>query len=163
MAPRRWLGRGAVGLWALTLVTSGVPTYGAWPAPGGVSQSAVGLALSWVAGRWGEAPPHRREPAAPRGNTPEGTIFADWVVATDPEHRYLLDAFVRDDRVLGVIVHPQLTREQVQQMLTSLLSAMQRTFPDRPLEVLAYDRSGAQLARLRWDPHTRQARTVWRR
>jgi len=163
MARRRWLGRGAVGLWALSLVTSGVPTLGAWPAPGGVGQSAVGLTLSWVAGRWGEVPPHRREPAAPRGNTPEGAIFADWVVATDPEHRSLLDAFVRDDRVLGVIVHPQLTREQVQQMLTSLLSAMQRTFPDRPLEVLAYDRSGDQLARLQWDPHTRQARTVWRR
>jgi hypothetical protein len=99
----------------------------------------------------------------PRGNTPEGAVLADWVVSTDPEHRHLLDAFVRDERVLGVIVHPQRTRGQVQQMLTSLLSAMQRTFPDRPLEVLAYYRSGDQLARLEWDPHTRQARTVWRR
>jgi hypothetical protein len=152
MARRRWLGCGAVGLWALSLVTSGVPTLG-----------AGGPALSWVAERWGEAAPQRRESAAPRGNTPEGAIFADWVVATDLEHRYLLDAFVRDDRVLGVIVHPQLTRGQVQQMLTSLLSAMRRTFPDRPLEVLAYYRSGDQLARLQWDPHTRQAKTVWRR
>jgi hypothetical protein len=33
-------------------------------------------------------------------------MFADWVVSTDPERCYLLDAFVRDDRVLGVIVHP---------------------------------------------------------
>jgi hypothetical protein len=162
MAPRQWLGRGAVGLWALSLATGGVPTLGAWPAPGGVGQRAVGPTLSSTAGRWGEAPPHRRE-EAPRGNTPEGAVFADWVVATDPEHRYLLDAFVRDDRVLGVIVHPQLTRGQVQQMLTSLLSAMQRTFPARPLEVLAYYRSGDQLARLQWDPHTRQAKTVWRR
>jgi hypothetical protein len=144
-------------------VTSGVPTLGAWPAPGGVGQSAVGVTRSWIAGRWGEAAPQRRASEAPRGNTPEGAIFADWVVATDPEHRSLLDAFVRDDRVLGVIVHLQLTRGQVQQMLTSLLSAMQRTFPDRPLEVLAYYRSGDQLARLQWDPHTRQAKTVWRR
>jgi hypothetical protein len=82
------------------------------------------------------------------------------VVATDPERRSLLDTFVRDDRGLGVIVHPQRTRGEVQQMLTSLLSAMQRAFPDRPLEVLAYDRSGDQLARLEWDPHTQQARTV---
>jgi hypothetical protein len=163
MVPRRWLSRGAVGLWALSLVTNGVPTLGAWPAPGGVGQRAVDPAQSWVAGRWSEAPPHRREAEAPRGNTPEGAIFADWVVATDPERRYLLDAFVRDDQVLGVIVHPQLTRAQVRQMLTSLLSAMQRTFPDRPLEVLAYYRSGDQLARLQWDPHTRQAKTVWRR
>jgi hypothetical protein len=35
------------------------------------------------------------------------------VVSTDPEHRYLFDAFVRDNRVLGVIVNPQLTRGQV--------------------------------------------------
>jgi hypothetical protein len=163
MARRRWLGRGAVGLWALSVVTSGVPTLGAWPAPGGVGQRAVGPTRFWIAGRWGVAPPHRRESEAPRGNTPEGAIFADWVVATDPEHRLLLDAFVRDDRVLGVIVHPQRTRGQVQQLLTSLLRAMQRTFPDRPLEVIAYYRSGDQLARLPWDPHTRQAKTVWRR
>ena len=90
-------------------------------------------------------------------------MFADWVVSTDPEHRSLLDALGRDDQVLGVIVHPQRTRGQVQQMLTSLLSAMQRTFPDRSLEVIAYYRSGDQLARLQWDPHTQQAKTVWRR
>jgi hypothetical protein len=47
-------------------------------------------------------------------------------------------------------------------MLTSLLSGMQRTFPDQPLEVIAYDRNGDQLARLTWDPQTRQAHTVWR-
>jgi hypothetical protein len=163
MARRSWLGRGAVGLWALSLVTSGVPTLGAWPTPGGVGQRAVGPTRSWIAGRGREAAPHRRESEASRGNTPEGAIFADWVVATDPEHRSLLDAFVRDERVLGVIVHPQRTREQVQQMLTSLLRAMPRTFPDRSLEVIAYYRSGDQLARLPWDPHMQQARTVWRR
>jgi hypothetical protein len=153
----------AVLLWALSAAASGMPTHGAWPAPGGLGQRAEGLAGSWIASRGRDAVPHRRESEAPRGNTPEGAIFADWVVSTDPEHRYLLDAFVRDDRVLGVIVHPQRTRGQVQQMLTSLLSAMQRAFPDRPLEVIAYYRSGDQLARLSWDPHARQARTVWRR
>ena len=151
-----------MGLWALSLVTSGVPTLGAWTHREGWA-SAVGPTRSWIAGRGREAAPHRREAEAPRGNTPEGAVFADWVVSTDPEHRSLLDACVRDERVLGVIVHPQLRREQVQQMLTWLLRAMQRVFPDRPLEVLAYDRSGGQLARLQWDPHTQQARTVWRR
>jgi hypothetical protein len=147
MARRRWLGRGAVGLWALSMMTSSVPTLGTWPAPGGVGQRAVGPTRSWMAGRGREAPPHRRESEAPRGNTQEGAVFADWVLSTDPEHRHLLDAFVRDDRVLGVIVHPQLTRGQVQQMLTSLLSAMQRAFPDRPLEVLAYYRGPGLLSR----------------
>jgi hypothetical protein len=163
VARPRWLGLTAVLLWALSAAASGVPTHGAWPAPGGVGQRAEGLAGSWIASRGRAAAPHQRESEAPRGNTPQGAIFADWVVSTDPEHRYLLDAFVRDDRVLGVIVHPQRTRGQVQQMLTSLLSAMQRAFPDRPLEVIAYYRSGDQLARLQWDPHTQQARTVWRR
>jgi hypothetical protein len=161
MARRRWLGLVAVVLWGLSSAPGGVPTRGAWAGPAGMGEMAGGPALPPRAGL-GEAP-HRRAPEAPRGNTPEGAIFADWVVSTDPEHRYLLDAFVRDDRVLGVIVHPQLPRGQVQRMLTSLLSAMQRTFPGRPLEVMAYDRSGDQLARLQWDPHTRQARTVWRR
>jgi hypothetical protein len=84
------------------------------------------------------------------------------VVATDPEHYYLLETFVRDERVLRVIVYPQRTWGQVQQMLTSLLRAMQRTFPHCPLEALAYYHSGDLLARLQWDPHTRQAKTVWR-
>jgi hypothetical protein len=97
MARRRWLGHGAVGLWALSLMTSGAPTLGAWPAPGGVGQRAVAATLSWIAGRESEAAPQPRESEVPRGNTPEGAIFADWVVSTDPEHRSLLDAFVRDD------------------------------------------------------------------
>jgi hypothetical protein len=106
--------------------------------------------------------PHGRGAARPRGNTPEGAEFAEWVLSTDPQHQYVLDAFVRDERILGVMVNPRLTRGQVQHMLTSLLSGMQRAFPDRPLEVMAYYRSGDQLARLRWDPQTGQARTVWR-
>jgi hypothetical protein len=162
MGSRRRLGLLAMVLWGLSAATGGVPMLGAWPGPGGLGQRVADQALSATLAGWREAPP-RRAPESLRANTPEGAVFADWVVSTDPEHRYLIDAFVRDDRILGVIVHPQLTRGQVQQMLTSLLSAMQRTFPDRPLEVLAYYRSGDQLARLEWDPHTRQARTVWRR
>jgi hypothetical protein len=84
------------------------------------------------------------------------------VISTDPEHRYLFDAFVRDNRILGVFVNPHFTRGQVQQMLTSLLTGMQHTFPGCPLEVLAYCRNGDQLARLTWNPQTRQAHTVWR-
>jgi hypothetical protein len=38
-----------------------------------------------------------------RGNTAEGSQFAGWVIATDPEARVIRDAFVRDNRVLGVI------------------------------------------------------------
>jgi hypothetical protein len=71
-----------------------------------------------------------------------------------------MDAFVWNDRVLGLIVHPQRMRAQVERRLILLLSAIQRTFPDRLQEVLAYYRSDDPLARLQWDPHTQQARTV---
>lgn len=132
------------------------------PEPGDMSELAAGLALSSMAVRWGEAAAAGRGSEALRSNRPEGAGFADWVISTDPERWYLFDAFVRDNRILGVIVNPHLTRGQVQHILTSLLSGMQHTFPGRPLEVLAYYRNGDQLARLTWNPQTRQAHTVWR-
>jgi hypothetical protein len=149
-----WLSLVVIGLWMVPLGGSAFPS--SWrpspPAPlfprGGAADAPV---------------PYARGEARPRGNTPEGARFADWVVSTDPQQQYMLEAFVRDDRVLGVLVNPRLTNGQVQQMLTSLLSGMQRTFPDRPLEVIAYDRSGDQLARLTWDSQTRRAHTAWRR
>ncbi len=129
---------------------------------GDMSELVAGLALSSMAVRWGEAAPAGRGSEALRSNRPEGAGFADWVISTDPEWRYLFDVFVRDNHILGVIVNPHLTRGQVQQMLTSLQSGMQHTFPGRQLEGLAYYRNGDQLARLTWNPQTRQAHTLWR-
>jgi hypothetical protein len=169
----RWLGLALVGFWALPLWGSALSERVRMPptAPGmdgsGVRAEMTAAPLPspfWPRGGPPDpSAPYGRDEARPRGNTPEGTEFADWVVSTDPQRRYVLDAFVRDNRILGVMVNSHLTRGQVQQMLTSLLSAMQRAFPDRMLEVIAYYRSGDQLARLRWDPQTGQARTVWRR
>jgi hypothetical protein len=104
-----------------------------------------------------------RVPAQARGNTAAGATFANWVMSTDPERRYLLDAFVRDDRVLGVVVRPTMTRGQVDEALRSLLSAMSKTFPGRAIEAIAYFESGDQLARLAWNPGQREAQTQWRR
>lgn len=99
----------------------------------------------------------------PRGNTVEGAAFANWVLSTDPQHKYIVDAFVRDDRVLGVIVSPNMTKSQVQQAMGSLLNGMQRTFPNRSLEVIAYYTSGDELARMTYDSRARQTQTTWRR
>jgi hypothetical protein len=99
---------------------------------------------------------------AVRGNTPEGAAFANWVLSTDPQHKYIVDAFVRDDHILGAIVSPTMTKGQVQQTMNSLLQGMQRTFPARPLEVITYYTSGDELAHSTWDPRTNQANTVWR-
>ena len=98
-----------------------------------------------------------------RGNTPEGAAFANWVLSTDPQHKFIVDAFVRDDRILGVIVNPTMTKSQVQQAMGSLLQGMQRTFPNQPLEVITYYLSGDELARMTWDPRTKQTNTTWRR
>jgi hypothetical protein len=43
-------------------------------------------------------------------------------------------------------------------MLPHVLNAL----AGRPLEGLAYYRNGDQLARLTWNPQTRQAHTLWR-
>ena len=61
-----------------------------------------------------------------------------------------------------MIVNPTLMRGEVQQRLHSLLTGMQRTFANRSLEVIAYDESGDELARIPWDPQTQQAQTLWR-
>src|ERR671923_85393 len=159
----RWLGPTITVLWTLAVWGSVPSERVCMPptAPGVDMREEVAVtppaAIFWPHGAYVDNPvPYGRGEARPRGNTSEGAEFAAWVVSTDPQRRYVLDAFVRDNRILGVIVNPHLTRGQVQQMLTSLLSAMQRAFPDRLLEVIAYYRSGDQLARLWWDPHTKQ-------
>jgi hypothetical protein len=106
--------------------------------------------------------PQAQGQQAARGNTPGGSAFASWVLSTDPNQQYILDAFVRDDRVLGVIVSPNMTRGQVQQAMGSLMQGMQRTFPNRSLEVIAYYLSGDELARMTFDAGSRQTDTVWR-
>src|SRR5215467_11029602 len=70
-----------------------------------------------------------------RGNTPEGAQFAEWVISTDPEAKFIRNAFVRDEQVLRVIFDDGVTRSEVEMRIGSLLSDMRRTFHDRPLEV----------------------------
>jgi hypothetical protein len=115
-----------------------------------------------IIGEWEEW--SGREPeTAPHGNTADGVRFAQWVLSTDPERRYVLDAFVRDDRVLGVVLNHVMTRAQVDSALRTLLSGMQERFPDRALDVVAYYRSGDPLARLAWEPGAGDARLEWPR
>jgi hypothetical protein len=64
--------------------------------------------------------------------------------------------------VLYVIVHPRLTRGQIQRRLTLLLHGMQQTFPGHPLKVIAYNSRGDQLVRLTWAPQMQEASASWR-
>lgn len=135
------------------------------PAPGvrdGYAQAAPPSYSSSERG-YGDYSPRGGADVARRGNTPEGAAFANWVLSTDPQHKYIVDAFVRNDSILGVIVSPNMTKAQVQQSMTSLLNGMQRTFPNRPLEVIAYYVSGDELGRAVWDPRTRQVKSDFRR
>ena len=84
------------------------------------------------------------------------------MLSTDPDRRYVRDAFVRDDRVLGVMFNPTMTRAEVQQAMRSFVSAMERTFPRRQVEVIACYESGDQLARAATDPRTGAVQIAWR-
>ena len=87
-----------------------------------------------------------------RANTSEGSEFADWVIATDPEATVIRDAFVRDNRVLGVIFDDAVTHPEVEKRIESLLSDMRVTFRDQPVEVIAYSQAGDAVARAGLDP-----------
>ena len=87
-----------------------------------------------------------------RANTSEGSEFADWVIATDPEATVIRDAFVRDNRVLGVIFDDAVTHPEVEKRIASLLSDMRVTFRNQPVEVVAYSQAGDEVARTALDP-----------
>jgi len=95
--------------------------------------------------------PQGNEQMSRRGNTAEGAAFADYVVGTDPQHKFVKDAFVRDNQTLGVIVSPNMTRAQVQEAMGSLMRGMQQRFSKYPLNVVAYYESGDEMARTVFD------------
>lgn len=91
------------------------------------------------------------------GDTQEGADFARWVLDQDPTSQYITDAVVRGDQSLGVKVQPNVTKGDVQQLLEALTQGMARTFPGRPLEVVAFYQSGAKLAESLYDPTSGRA------
>ena len=88
------------------------------------------------------------------GDTREGAAFARWVLEQDPQRRYLTDAVVRGEQVLGIKVQPTVTKGQLRELLPALAEGMARTFPGRPLKVLAFYQSGDKLAEADFDPRT---------
>jgi hypothetical protein len=96
-----WLSLVVIGLWMVPQGGSAFPSSGRTSPP----------ASFFPRGGAADAPvPHARGEERSLGNTPEGAGFADWVVATDPQQQYILEAFVRDNRMLGLLVNPRLTR-----------------------------------------------------
>ena len=88
------------------------------------------------------------------GDTDDGAAFARWVLEQDPERRYITDAVVRNDQVLGIKVQRGISRDQLRELVTALGRGMARTYPGRPLVVNAFDQSGEQLAEGVVDPRT---------
>jgi hypothetical protein len=82
-----------------------------------------------------------------RGNTTEGAEYANNLLGTDPEHKFVKDAYVRDNKTLGVIFSPTMKRGEVDQALGSLMRGMQQRFKNYPLQVIAYYESGDEMAR----------------
>ncbi len=95
------------------------------------------------------------------GDTQEGAKFAQWVLDQDPERRYITDAVVRNNQTLGVKVNPNVTKNDVQQLLTALGQGMARTFPGKPLTIDAFYQSGAKLAEAQFNPQTSQVNIQW--
>jgi hypothetical protein len=88
------------------------------------------------------------------GDTDAGAAFARWVVDQDPQHRYYTGAVVRGEQTLGVKVQPDVTRGELRELLIALARGMARTFPDRPIKVIAFYQSGDKLAEANYDPRT---------
>ena len=88
------------------------------------------------------------------GDTDRGAAFARWVLEQDPERRYITDAVVRNDQVLGIKVQRGMSRDQLRELVTALGRGMTHTFPGRPLVVNAFDQSGDRLAEGVVDPRT---------
>ena len=88
------------------------------------------------------------------GDTEAGAAFARWVLDQDPRHEMITDAVVRNEATLGVKVQPRMTKGDLQQLLVALTEGMARTFPGRPLKVLAFYQSGDKLAEADYDPRT---------
>ncbi len=95
------------------------------------------------------------------GDTQEGAKFAQWVLDQDPSRRYITDAVVRNNQTLGVKVNPNVTRNDIQQLLTALAQGMSRTFPGQPLTIDAFYQSGAKLAEAQFNPQTAQVNIQW--
>jgi hypothetical protein len=68
----------------------------------------------------------------------------------------LRDSGAPGEQSLGVKVQPNITRTDLQQLLPALTEGMARTFPERPLEVVAFYQSGDKLAESLYDPRTGQ-------
>ena len=90
------------------------------------------------------------------GDTEAGAAFARWVLEQDPQRQYLTDAVVRDEQTLGVKVQPTITKGDLQQLMTALAEGMARTFPGKPVNVIAYYQSGDKLAEAHFDPRTQR-------
>ena len=88
------------------------------------------------------------------GDTQDGAAFARWVLEQDPQRRYLTDAVVRVEQVLGVKVQPTIAKRELGELLAALAEGMARTFPGHPLVVNAFHQSGDRLAEALYDPRT---------
>jgi len=137
----------AAALLALLLAVTGCSSTGTSSAPvsgrGGAGQITAPAPIGGAYGN-GHA----------SGDTEAGAAFARWVLDQDPRRELMTDAIVRDEATLGVKVQSRVTKGDVQQLLVALTEGMARTFPGKPLKVIAFYQSGDKLAEADLDPRT---------
>jgi hypothetical protein len=86
------------------------------------------------------------------GDTQRGADFARWVLEQDPRREFYTDVVVRGEQSLGVKVQPNVTRRELNDLLVALTEGMSRTFPGKPLTVMAFYQSGDKLAEADYNP-----------
>lgn len=86
----------------------------------------------------GEGYQQTQAPLAGRDDASTGALLREWALAADAEGDVLMDAFVRRDGILGLIVAPSATPDRVRGTIEYLVWSMARPFPERPIQLIAY-------------------------
>jgi hypothetical protein len=107
----------------------------------------------------GEGYQQTQAPLAGRDEGSTATLLGEWAFAADAEGDVLMDAFVRRDGVIGLIVAPSATPEPARGRIQYLVCSMARPSPGRPIELIAYQHE-QEMARTICEPPNGLPETV---
>ena len=89
-----------------------------------------------------------------RGNTGAGQEFGDWVVQTSKG--LIQDAYVRDNKKLGVVIARQVKPNEVRDLARSLAQGFHKNFPNQDVTVLMYAPDKKLILTARYDQQSNQ-------
>ncbi len=81
---------------------------------------------------------------APEDQNPAEQEYVRALLARDPGREVLLEAFVREQRLLGIVVRDNARAQALRDLLLGLALEMAAAFPHRDIEVIAYNEGDDQ-------------------